>query len=108
NKHQPLFSIFLNKQSLFQLLIFSLFGMLLVQYSYMASINYGNAAVATLLQYIAPIYIILWFIFRRQGKFKLFDLLVIILKLSGMFLLLTNGSFSSLLVASSSIPLRFI
>lgn|SRR5699024_2180592 len=103
NKHQPLFSIFLNKQSLFQLLIFSLFGMLLVQYSYMASINYGNAAVATLLQYIAPIYIILWFIFRRQEKFKLFDLLAIILTLSGTFLLLTNGSFSSLLVAKTSV-----
>ena len=103
NKHQSLFSIFLNKQSLLQLLIFSLFGMLLVQYSYMASINYGNAAVATLLQYIAPIYIILWFILRRQEKFKLFDLLAIILTLSGTFLLLTNGSFSSLLVTKPSV-----
>src|SRR5699024_7179559 len=66
NKQQPLFSIFLNKHILFQLLRVSVVGMLLVQYSYMADINYGNAAVATLLQYIDPINIILWFIFRRQ------------------------------------------
>ncbi|MBG3875396.1 ATP-binding cassette domain-containing protein [Staphylococcus xylosus] len=58
NKQRSLFSIFISKYSLLELLIFSIFGMLIVQYSYMASINYGNAAVATLLQYIAPVYII--------------------------------------------------
>ena len=50
------------------LIIYSLFGMLIVQYAYMASINEGNAAVATLLQYIAPVYIILWFAFRGKRK----------------------------------------
>src|SRR5699024_12464231 len=69
NKHQPLFCIFLNKQSLFQLLIFSLFGIFLVQYSYMSSINYGNSAVVTLLQYIFTIYIIFYFIFIHHNKF---------------------------------------
>ena len=48
NKQRSLFSIFISKYSLLELLIFSIFGMLIVQYSYMASINYGNAAVATL------------------------------------------------------------
>lgn len=39
----------------------------------MASINYGNAAVATLLQYIAPVYIILWYVIRGKETFKWFD-----------------------------------
>lgn len=56
---KSIFIIFTSKRSFIQLIIFSIFGMLLVQYSYMASINYGNAAVATLLQYIAPLYIII-------------------------------------------------
>ncbi|WP_301421037.1 DMT family transporter [Mammaliicoccus lentus] len=103
NKNLSIFSIFKNKQSLVQLIIFSTFGMLLVQYSYMASINFGNAAVATLLQYIAPIYIISWYVIRKKEDLKLFDLVAILLTLSGTFLLLTNGSFSSLLVAKSSI-----
>src|SRR5699024_9547887 len=49
NRKSSIFSIFKNRHHIFQLLIFSIFGMLLVQYAYMASINYGNAAIATLL-----------------------------------------------------------
>ena len=103
HKQQSLFIVFKNIHSIIQLLIFSIFGMLLVQYSYMASIHYGNAAVATLLQYIAPVYIILWYVLRRKASFKLFDLIAIVLTLSGTFLLLTNGSFSSLVVAKPSV-----
>ncbi|PTI35299.1 EamA family transporter, partial [Staphylococcus succinus] len=98
NKQKSVFIIFKNIYSIFHLFIFSIFGMLLVQYSYMASINYGNAAVATLLQYIAPVYIIIWYILKRKEAFKLFDLIAIVLTLSGTFLLLTNGSFSRLVV----------
>ncbi|MDN8763580.1 EamA family transporter, partial [Staphylococcus aureus] len=69
----------------------------------MASINYGNAAVATLLQYIAPVYIIIWYVLRKKDTFKAFDLIAIILTITGSFLLLTNGSIHNLMVAKSSI-----
>ena len=103
NPKLTIFSIFHNIQSTIQLFIFSIFGMLLVQYSYMASINYGNAAVATLLQYIAPVYIIIWFVLRKKANFKLFDLIAMLLTISGTFLLLTNGSIHNLVVPSSSV-----
>ena len=103
NRKSSLFDIFKNKHSLCQLFIFSIFGMLLVQYAYMASINFGNAAIATLLQYIAPVYIIIWYVIRRKERFKLFDLIAIVLTLSGTFLLLTNGSFSKLVVSTPSV-----
>lgn len=103
NPRKSIFIIFKSKRSMMQLLIFSIFGMLLVQYSYMASINYGNAAVATLLQYIAPLYIIIWYVLRGQERFKTFDFIAIVLTLSGTFLLLTNGSFSNLTVPMPSV-----
>lgn len=103
NRQKSIFAIFTNVHTIIQLVIFSIFGMLLVQYSYMASINYGNAAIATLLQYIAPVYIILWYVIRGKEKFKIFDLVAIVLTLSGTFLLLTNGSFNKLLVAPPSV-----
>ncbi|MDT3925860.1 DMT family transporter [Staphylococcus saprophyticus] len=102
NPRQSIFIVFRNVTNTIQLLIFSTLGMLLVQYAYMASINYGNAAIATLLQYIAPVYIILWFIIRKKETFKLFDVIAILLTLTGTFLLLTNGSLDSLMVSSSS------
>ncbi|MDQ0271451.1 DMT family transporter [Cytobacillus purgationiresistens] len=85
------------------LLLFSLIGMLLVQYSYMASIEAGNAAIATLLQYLAPIYIIIWLTFKRYQKPNVSDIIAIFITIIGTILLLTNGSFQSLTVSSVAI-----
>ena len=100
---RSIFSVFQDRRMLGKLLIFSILGMLVVQYAYMASINTGNAAIATLLQYIAPVYIIIWFVIRGVAKLTLFDVLAIIMTLLGTFLLLTNGSFSNLVVNPASL-----
>ncbi|MQH60099.1 EamA family transporter, partial [Escherichia coli] len=55
------------------------------------------------LQYIAPVYIISWFVIRGVAKLTLFDVLAIIMTLLGTFLLLTNGSFSNLVVNTASL-----
>lgn len=80
------------------LIIFGLLGMLAVQYTYMASIQHGNAAVATLLQYLAPVMIIIYVILRHQAVFTRRDLITVSLALIGSFFLLTNGSISQLSV----------
>ncbi|UTR06926.1 DMT family transporter [Alkalihalobacillus sp. LMS6] len=100
---QSVFAIWLTFSNWLPLFAFALFGMLLVQYSYMASIHEGNAAVATLLQYLAPVYIILWLLLRRKQSFQWFDLIAIGLTIVGTLLLLTNGSFSQLTVPGSAI-----
>lgn len=91
-------SIWRDFRVILSFIIFSVFGMLLVQYSYMASIDAGNAAIATLLQYLAPIYIILWMIFRRHQKMTIPDIVSISFTVVGTWLLLTNGSFQHLSV----------
>ncbi|MBM7586058.1 drug/metabolite transporter (DMT)-like permease [Bacillus pakistanensis] len=85
------------------LLIFGILGMLAVQYTYMASINHGNAAVATLLQYLAPVMIIIYLVLRKQTIFTQRDLLTVSLALVGCFFLLTNGSISQLSVPGLAI-----
>lgn len=87
-----------NKGTALQLIIFGLIGMLGVQYTYMASIKNGNAAVATLLQYLAPVMIIIYLILCKQSVLTRKDLLTVSLALVGCFFLLTNGSFSQLSV----------
>ncbi|WP_368657893.1 DMT family transporter [Metabacillus halosaccharovorans] len=86
-----------------QLLIFGIIGMLAVQYTYMASIQHGNAAVATLLQYLAPVMIIIYSIFRKHMVLTRNDLLTVSLALVGCFFLLTNGSISQLSVPTPAI-----
>ncbi|PFN98041.1 EamA family transporter [Bacillus sp. AFS076308] len=85
------------------LMIFGLLGMLAVQYTYMASIKHGNAAVATLLQYLAPVMIIVYLLFRKQTVLTRNDLLTVSLALVGCFFLLTNGSISQLSVPTLAI-----
>jgi drug/metabolite transporter (DMT)-like permease len=95
--------IWRNRKTAVQLMIFGLFGMLAVQYTYMASIKYGNAAVATLLQYLAPVMIIIYLVLRAQAILTQKDLFTIALALSGCFFLLTNGSVSGLSVPTPAI-----
>ncbi|GAB3059526.1 EamA family transporter [Virgibacillus ainsalahensis] len=96
-------SIWKNKKTAVQIIIFGLLGMLAVQYTYMASINHGNAAVATLLQYLAPVMIIIYLLLRKLTSFTKQDFMTVILALLGTFLLLTNGSISELSVPVISI-----
>lgn len=91
-------AVWKNKRSALRLVIFGLVGMLSVQYTYMASIQHGNAAVATLLQYLAPVMIIIYLILRKQMTFTRKDLLTVLLALVGCFFLLTNGSVSRISV----------
>lgn len=100
---RAVFTIWRDTKSRLPLIIFSLFGMLLVQYSFMASIDEGNAAIATLLQYLAPIYILIWLIVKRYQKLQLSDVMVILLTVLGTLFLLTNGSFEHLSVPSTAL-----
>lgn len=97
------FGVWKNRRTAVQLIIFGLLGMLAVQYTYMVSIKYGNAAVATLLQYLAPVMIIIYLILRKQTVLTRQDLLTVSLALGGCFFLLTNGSISSLSVPTIAI-----
>jgi len=94
-----LLGVWKSKNDAAGLIIFSLLGMITVQYTYMASINYGNAAVATLLQYLAPVMIIVYLLIRKKSVFTRQDGWTVSLALIGCFFLLTNGS-----VAQLSVP----
>ncbi|GIP64582.1 hypothetical protein J32TS6_31370 [Virgibacillus pantothenticus] len=96
--NSQILGIWKNKNTAVQLIIFGLLGMLGVQYTYMASINHGNAAVATLLQYLAPVMIIIYLLVRQRTVLTHQDLLMVSLALVGSFFLLTNGSISQLSV----------
>lgn len=98
-----IFTIWQDKATAAKLVIFAIVGMLSVQYTYMASIEAGNAAVATLLQYLAPVMIILYTVLRKQARFTVRDAITVTLALGGSFFLLTNGSLSALAVPMPAI-----
>lgn len=77
-----------------QLIIFGIFGMLGVQFTFVSSIDTSNAVIATLFQFLAPIYIILFVSWMHRKFPPIVQVLGIVVTLVGLFLLLTNGSLS--------------
>lgn len=98
-KKVKIFSIFHGGIWVRQLLIFSVLGMLGVQFSFVSSIESSNAVVATLFQFLAPVYIIL-FISLRQKKFPpKYQVIGMVGTMAGLFLLLTNGRLDELVIS---------
>lgn len=100
---RQILDIWKNKNMSIKLVVFGLLGMLAVQYTYMASIKHGNAAVATLLQYLAPVFIIFYSLLLKKSVLTRKDVMTVTLAIIGCFLLLTNGSISKLSVPKPAI-----
>lgn len=70
---RAVWGIWKDKKAAVQLIVFGIAGMLGVQYTFLASIGTGNAAVATLLQYLAPVLIMLYLLLTRKNSFQFSD-----------------------------------
>ncbi|MEK5330178.1 DMT family transporter [Lysinibacillus sp. FSL W8-0992] len=86
-----------------QLVIFGIVGMLGVQYAFVGAINESNAVLATLLQFLAPIFVVAYVSLSLKKWPPKYQVLGIIGTLVGLFLLLTNASFDSLLVSNKAL-----
>ncbi len=98
-----IFAVWKSPSSRIQLIIFSLIGILGLQYSFMASIDESNSIFATLFQFSAPIIIVIYVSLTGKEWPPRNQVIGIIGTLIGLFLLLTNGSIDNLLVSKKAI-----
>ena len=96
--HGDIFSIWKDKTRAKDLILFGVVGLLAVQYTYFASIRAGNAAAATVLQYLMPVVLIAWSVLIRHERLRPVEILCVILAVGGTFLLVTHGSLTSLVI----------
>lgn len=102
-KKSQIFAIFTNKKDILLLVLFSLFGLIGNMYSFFLSIQHGNAASATILQYLSPLFIVLGGIFFFRQKPTRVDIISFVLALLGILLLITKGNFSHLSIPTDSL-----
>lgn len=86
-----------------QLIVFGVLGMLGVQYTFVAAIEASNASIATLLQFLGPVYIILYLSWKNRVFPPKYQVIGIIGTLIGLFLLLTNANVSVLLISREAL-----
>lgn len=102
NKRQA-FSLLKDKKNRWGIFFFSFFGVILLQYSFFRAIEASNAATATILQYLSPIFIVIFFIFESKKIPNKMSLFSIFLSLIGTALLVTKGNLSSLSISVSGL-----
>ncbi len=88
--------ILMEKQDRKEVILFALIGMLFMQYAYFAAINYCNAATATVLQYTAPIMIVVYLAFRQKKLPTAVECIAVIGCMVGTILLATHGDLHNL------------
>lgn len=85
------------------ILVFSIFGMMLCQYSYFTTIQYSNAGTATVLQYTGPALILLYLCLRNRKKPKRYELIALFCSIFGTFILATHGNLSELAIPAKAL-----
>lgn len=101
-RNPDIWKIWQNKKDARQLVSFSIFGMLTVQYTYFAAILHSNAATATVLQYMGPVFIAIYLALRLKKMPKLIEFFAIGLAMMGTFLLVTHGNINSLNISPTA------
>ncbi|TCP59618.1 threonine/homoserine efflux transporter RhtA [Tumebacillus sp. BK434] len=79
-------------------IVFGVLGMLGVQYTYFSAIETGNAATATLLQYLAPLLVTVYLAVQLRKMPRAVEFVAVLLALLGTALLVTNGRWDGLSV----------
>ncbi|WAH36140.1 DMT family transporter [Alicyclobacillus dauci] len=90
------FEIWRSAKDAGRLVLLALVGLLGVQYTYFAAIADSNAATATLLQYLAPVLVVLWALIENRSRPKTRQTLAVIAAVFGTSLLVTNGKLAAL------------
>ncbi len=97
---QDIWNIWKLKHNGLKLIFFGIIGMLGVQYTYFAAIKYGNAATATILQYLSPIIITCYLAISTKRIPTLQQMLSVILAMLGTFFIITKGNAHNLSISN--------
>lgn len=93
---QQVRAVMKDKKVLAGILVFSICGLLLNQFSYLQAIHYTNAGTATVLQYMAPVLVLTVVCFRDRSLPTIGELAAILLAILGTFIIATHGQLGNL------------
>ncbi|MFV0314840.1 MAG: EamA family transporter [Anaerotignum sp.] len=98
-----LLAVFKDKVDLRQLLYFSIFGMLLVQYTSFSAIEYSNAGTAMVLQSLNPMVILVVVCVKEMRPPSKLEVVAMTIALVGIFLLSTRGNIHNMILTNRAL-----
>ena len=97
-----------DKKNILKLSIYSLFGIMGLQYTFSKTVLLSNAPLATLLQFLSPLIILVYISIENRIKPKLSEVILTLISLFGMFLMVTNGNLSNISVSPQALIMGII
>lgn len=102
-KGNSIFRVWKREDSAVNQLIFGMIGMAMCQMTYFLAIQESNPGTATVLQYSAPILIMVFFVLVEKRFPKKEEVLVLAAVIVGIFLLATHGSIKNLVITNAAL-----
>ena len=94
-----LFEVWKTPKNIPLLLFYAIGGVFSVQYFYYLAIELANSATATILQYVAPVFVMLYLLIFKKQVPSLKSVIYVSFAMFGVFLLITGGNVSRLSVS---------
>ena len=103
NKGTSLFNLWSKRRDVMDLAVFGIFGLAACQMTYFLSIQYSNPAVATILQRISPVIIMILYIVAQKRLPKKIEIKVFFLVIIGVILVATHGDVTNLILTKEAL-----
>lgn len=98
-----IFNVWRGKKNIFVMLIFTLLGLVMCQFSYFRAIELSNAGIATVLQYLSPAMILVYMCLKNKKPPAVSEAVSISLAIGGTFLIATGGSLNSFAISEEAL-----
>ena len=100
---EAIFRVWKDKRDRRDLFLFAALGLSFCQYTYFATISHSNAGTATVLQFLAPVLIMIYLSVKNRKLPRPAELTAITFAVAGIFLLATHGRFDSLAISQEAL-----
>ncbi|PTQ85706.1 threonine/homoserine efflux transporter RhtA [Trichococcus patagoniensis] len=98
-----IFRVWKEKHDRRDLFLFAALGLSFCQYTYFATISHSNAGTATVLQFLAPVLIMIYLSVKNRKLPRTAEMVAIVFAVAGIFLLATHGRFDSLAISQEAL-----
>lgn len=96
-------SVWKGKKNVAVMLLFTLFGLVMCQFSYFRAIELSNAGIATVLQYLSPAMVLVFLCLKNKKAPAISEAISIVLAVGGTFLIATGGSTDGISVSGKAL-----
>lgn len=102
-KQEKIFSVFQKKEDFRDIVLFGILGAAGCQITYFWSIQASNAVTATFLCYMAPVFILVYTLFREKRWATKKEIISCVLVVLGVFILATHGNIHMLQISGTAL-----